>query len=539
MTIPSTQRAVQLVGPNELKLNDNKDVFKPEAYQVLAKVEVVGLCFSDLKLLKQYDGHVRKSDILTGVDTTILTSIPSYAPNDTPTVPGHETVVRIVEVGDQVQGIAVGDRYLVQTDYRWLKTAQSNAAFGYNFEGALQEYVLMDQRVITDPDGESMLIPAAGDLPASSVALVEPWACVEDSYIVRERQVLKEGGQCLVVTSGLVTEEDLASFFQNQPKPANVTLFDGDAASLQDESFDDVLFFGCNADLLEALFYKVAKNGLVVLIQCGETFDREVVSPVGRFHYGGVRLAATTTADPINAMSSIPVTGELREGDRIDVVGAGGPMGTMHVIRNVCQGVAGVSVFGGDMSDERLEMLDKLTQPLAKKNNVSFSTYNAKTSPPEGSFDYLALMVPAPALVADAVQRAAPKGVINIFAGIPATVYHPLDLNAFATKQLYFIGTSGSVIEDMKIVLGKVTARTLDTNLSVAAISGLDGAVEGIRAVENQLMPGKIIVYPSCKGLGLTPLDKLGEVHPDVAALLDDGTWTKAAEEKLVSLYEG
>ena len=61
------------------------------------------------------------------------------------------------------------------------------------------------------------------------------------------------------------------------------------------------------------------------------------------------------------------------------------------------------------MSDERLEMLDKLTQPLAEKNNVSFSTYNAKTSPPEGLFDYLALMVPAPALVADAVKRASAK----------------------------------------------------------------------------------------------------------------------------------
>ena len=195
MTIPSTQRAVQLVGPNELQLNDNKDVFKPEAHQVLAKVEVVGLCFSDLKLLKQYDGHVRKSDILTGVDTSILNAIPSYAPNAKPTVPGHETVVRIVEVGDQVQGINVGDRFLVQTDYRWLKTAQSNAAFGYNFEGALQEYVLMDQRVITDPDGESMLIPAANELPASSVALVEPWACVEDSYVVCERQTIKKGGQ--------------------------------------------------------------------------------------------------------------------------------------------------------------------------------------------------------------------------------------------------------------------------------------------------------------------------------------------------------
>jgi threonine dehydrogenase-like Zn-dependent dehydrogenase len=533
MTLPTTQRAVQLVAPNELQLNDNKDVFKPGPHQVLGKVEVVGLCFSDLKLLKQYDGHVRKSDVLTGLDTSILSTIPSYAPNQNPTVPGHETVVRIVEAGDQVQGINVGDRFLVQTDYRWLKTEQSNAAFGYNFEGALQEYVLMDQRVITDPEGESMLIPAADDLPASSVALVEPWACVEDSYVVEERQTLKEGGRLLVVNGG----DNVDAFLASQPKASEVITFGGDVDAIEDESIDDILFFGADADLLEKLFPKAAKNGLVIVVQGGEKFSREVTSPVGRFHYGGVRLVGTASSEPGEAMAAIPATGEIREGDRIDVVGAGGPMGTMHVIRDVCQGVKNVSVYGGDMSDERLAMLDKLTQPLAEKNGVSFSTYNAKTNPPEGAFDYLALMVPVPALVADAIARAEQKAIINIFAGIPATVYHPLDLDTYVERQLYFIGTSGSVIEDMKIVLNKVTARTLDTNLSVAAVSGLDGAVEGIRAVENQLMPGKIIVYPSCKGLGLTPLDKLGEVHPEVAALLDDGTWTKAAEEKLLELY--
>ena len=88
--------------------------------------------------------------------------MPHYVPGDKPTVPGHETVVRIVKVGAKVTRHKVGERYLVQTDYRWLPTANSNSAFGYNFEGALQEYVLLDERVITAPDGESMLIPVAG-----------------------------------------------------------------------------------------------------------------------------------------------------------------------------------------------------------------------------------------------------------------------------------------------------------------------------------------------------------------------------------------
>ncbi|RPJ25108.1 MAG: alcohol dehydrogenase, partial [Planctomycetaceae bacterium] len=144
--IPDKQYAVQLVGPDQLTLNKAKEVFRPGPHQILAKVEVVGLCFSDLKLLKQFTGHVRKGPVVEGVDLDILKDIPSYVPDAAPTVPGHETVVRIVAVGPDVERHKPGERYLVQTDYRWLRTATSNAAFGYNFEGALQEYVLMDER---------------------------------------------------------------------------------------------------------------------------------------------------------------------------------------------------------------------------------------------------------------------------------------------------------------------------------------------------------------------------------------------------------
>jgi hypothetical protein len=86
----------------------------------------------------------------------------------------------------------------------------------------------------------------------------------------------------------------------------------------------------------------------------------------------------------------------------------------------------------------------------------------------------------------------------------------------------------------MKRMLEKVESGRLDTNVSVAAVSGLDGAVEGIRAVENRLIAGKILVYPVCKGLGLTRLEELGEKLPDVAARLKDGLWTREAERALL-----
>jgi threonine dehydrogenase-like Zn-dependent dehydrogenase len=142
-------------------------------------------------------------------------------------------------------------------------------------------------------------------------------------------------------------------------------------------------------------------------------------------------------------------------------------------------------------------------------------------------------MAPVPALVAQAVQDAAPGAIINIFAGIPADKTAPLDLDACIEKRLYFVGTSGSVLDDMLRVLDKVVSRRLDTNLSVAAVSGLDGAIDGIRAVERNLMPGKILVYPSCRGLKLTPLTELANSLP-----LSSGQWNKQSEEALLKKFQ-
>ena len=124
-------------------------------------------------------------------------------------------------------------------------------------------------------------------------------------------------------------------------------------------------------------------------------------------------------------------------------------------------------------------------------------------------------MAPVPALVVASGRVGGHRGRSSTFSpAFPANVTAELDLDAYIAKQLYFIGTSGSTLDDMKLVLRKVVARQLDTNLSVAAVSGLDGAIDGIRAVEKNLMPGKILVYPSCHGLKLTPLTELGGKLP-------------------------
>jgi len=551
--LPKTQYAVQLVGADELVLNKSKKVFPPGRHQILCRVEAVGLCFSDLKLLKQFSSHVRKSKIVSGIDLEVLKEIPSYVPGEAPTVPGHETVVRIEAVGPAVENFKPGERFLVQTDYRWIRTSTSNAAFGYNFEGALAEYVLMDERVITTPQGDSMLLPVGEELSGSAVALVEPWACVEDAYVSGERTSLKTDGRMLIVTDTEVTEDTFKNLFSQYGKPGQITWLSGEpipveleaaadkAASisaLADAGYDDIIYFGSDAKVVEALFAKVALNGILNIVLCGDKFGRDVVTTVGRVHYGGIRIVGTMGSDPAESMEIIPETDEIRPGDRINIVGAGGPMGMMHVIRNICQDVEGVSVFACDVDDNRLATLTKIAGPIAEKNGVAYKAYNPLKDNITEAFDYTALMAPIPALVAASVHSAAERGLINIFAGIPATVTGEIDLDTYIEKRLYFIGTSGSTLEDMKRMLEKAESGRLDTNVSVAAVCGLAGATDGIRSVENRSIAGKIVVYPACKDLPLVTLEKMNEKMPQVAGYLNNGLWTRQAEQKLLEMYQ-
>ena len=388
----------------------------------------------------------------------------------------------------------------------------------------------MDERVIISPEGESMLIPVPEDLSASALALVEPWACVENSYVERQRQTLKDGGRLLVVGETQVNRSRVEKL---PGRPQATTSVAADKIDgLDAAAYDDVIYFGSNPATVEKLFSKIAVGGLFNIVQDGGKFGRAVISQVGRVHYGGIRITGTTGSEPVQAMAAIPDTAEIRPGDKINIIGAAGPMGTMHVIRDLCHGVPGVAVFAGDLSDERLAVLRDLAEPLARKNKLTITTYNPSKDKRADKFDYIVLMAPVPALAAQAVLAAAPRGIINIFAGIPADKTAELDLDAYIEKQLYFIGTSGSVLEDMKQVLAKVVSRQLDTNLSVAAVSGLDGAIEGIRAVEKNLMSGKIIVYPSCSGLPLTALADLGSRIP-----LDGGHWSRQSEEALLKQF--
>jgi len=518
---PATERAVQLVGPDDLVLNERKPVRAPAEHQLLGRVEAVGICFSDVKLVKQFDRHVRKAEITGGLPRSVLREMPNYVPGPAATVPGHEAVIRVVAAGPGMTRHAVGQRLLVQTDYRWLPTPSSNAAFGYDFEGALQEYVLLDERVFVSPEGESLLLPADDSLSASEIALCEPWACVERAYSEPQRRALADGGRLLVVGDGPLGSDPIRGL-PGSPAEA-VFSAAGELSALSPGAFDDIVYFGSNPETVERLFPLLSTGGLLNLVLCGGAFGRAVRVQVGRIHYGGIRVIGALGHDPAEALEAIPATPAIWPGSTIEIVGAGGPMGTMHVIRALSCGLPGVKVLASDPAAGRLAALRDRAEPLARKAGVHFVAYDPSEGRPQGQRDYIVLAAPIPGLVAQAVADAAPRAIVNVFAGIAAEQTAEIDLDAYVTRRCYFVGTSGSELDDMRAVLARVEAGGLDTNVSVAAVAGLDGAIEGIRAVEHNAVAGKIVVYPSCEGLGLTPI-----------AELSGARWTREAEQALL-----
>jgi threonine dehydrogenase-like Zn-dependent dehydrogenase len=556
--IPATEHAIQIVDAGRTIHNRTKPVPKPGPYQILVEMEAVGICFSDTKLLHAFTSHPRKSEVLSGLPPEVLAEIPSYAPGTLPTVPGHEPVGHIVAVGDKVRRHKLGERCLIQTDYRHLPTKAANAAFGYNFEGGLQEYVLLDERMIIEPGtDERFLIPVGEEPSASAVALVEPWACVEASYVYRERQEPLSGGRLLVVADAGHAVEGIGTLLE-RARPAHMTALLADAtqrkavetagfpvaiatdiADLPSQGFDDIVYFGAGPASVERLQDCLAFRGLINVVTGGARIGRPVAVDIGRVHYDLTRWTGTTGSSATAAYAGIPADGEVRDGDRMGVIGAAGPMGLMHVVRAASGGWKNLSIAGIDIDDSRLAHLERAARPIASSRGVKLTVANSRTAEMAPGFSYIALMVPAPALVGQAVTLAGPGCRINIFAGFATGTRAEVDLDRYLEQRCYFLGTSGSGIPDMKAVLRKVEGGELDTNISLDAVCGFEGVADALAAVEGRTASGKIMVYPSLPDLGLVRLSELGERFPSVAAKLDDGRWTKAAEQELLHVAAG
>jgi threonine dehydrogenase-like Zn-dependent dehydrogenase len=524
--------------------------------QLLIRHDACGLCFSDVKLLAQGQSHPR---ILKDMQTD-------------PVIMGHEVSMTVIGVGEHLKGqYKPGDRLTLETD---IFVKGVGLAYGYMLQGGLSQYSVLDDCVLHNDHG-SALMPVTPDKGYAEIALTEPWACVVAAYRLEYRTGIKPGGTLWVIGAGDERSFSFSSGFDASSHPAHLLLsnvpaglagwlkgraadYGVDVTEVPDisapvgvalrtpegvEFADDIVLLGNDPDVVEKVSPHLGMYGIMA-IMATEPMPRRTKIDVGRIHYHRWLYVGTSTGTDISrAYRDVPVRSNLKPGGKVWFVGAGGPIGRMHVQRAIEFAGRPATIVCTDVSDMRLEDLCTSYSAQAKANGIELVCLNPLKKEEfaagmqrfaEG-FDDIVILAPIPAVIADAATHLAPYGVMNVFAGVVRGTETMLDLSAVYLKNVRIIGHSGSVMTDMRLTLDKVLSSELLTNRSVAAVGSLSAAYAGLQALKDATYPGKVVIYPNIKELPLTSLPELKEKLPSVYAKLANGReWTNAAEAEFL-----
>lgn len=181
--IPQKQQALCLrqAGPENLRLEE-VPVPAPTDDEVLVRIDAVGVCASDAKLVAQGNSHARTK----GMDLAVQ-----------PIIPGHEVSLTVLRPGkNRADRFKPGQRYAVQANIVY---QGQEMCYGYRLPGAMQQYQCIGSPVIDT----GSLLPIDPRLGYAQAALTEPWACVYYSYYRHrpQRQILT-GGTAWYVGAG-------------------------------------------------------------------------------------------------------------------------------------------------------------------------------------------------------------------------------------------------------------------------------------------------------------------------------------------------
>jgi D-arabinose 1-dehydrogenase-like Zn-dependent alcohol dehydrogenase len=531
---------------------------EPGPDELLVRHDACGLCFSDIKVIKQGQQHTR---IFKAMETD-------------PVVLGHEVSMTVVKVGENLQDqYQVGQRFIIQAD---IYKDGVNYAYGYMIQGGLSEYAVIDQRILNGDDG-NYLIPVQPDTGYAESALTEPWACVIAAYELSYRTGLKPGGTTWIIgTSSAQDEYQIGSGFDATSHPDRVILTavpEGFAAWVEDraaelgitfitaddlspdtygqicelapDAVDDIVVLGGDPDVVEAASPLLAMHGILCII-ARESLGRKVDVDVGRIHYHRWTYVGSTGTDIAKAYSLHPARSSLRRKGKALFVGAGGPMGRMHVQRAIQLANGPSLVVSTDISDPRLEDMKETFGPEAEANGVELVTLNpmnkeayaagmARFADP--GFDDIVVLAPVPAVISEASTYLAPGGVMNVFAGVLRGTMAQIDLSRVYLDDIRIIGHTASSIDDLKLMLYQAETDILAPNRSVAAIGSLEAAHDGLQALQDAVYPGKVVIFPNIKPMPVTALPNLEEKMPTVYAKLREGReWTVEAENEFLRL---
>ncbi|MBN1875280.1 MAG: alcohol dehydrogenase catalytic domain-containing protein [Anaerolineae bacterium] len=535
--------------------------------ELLVRHDACGHCFSDIKVIRAGQDHPR-----------IYRNM-----KQDPVVLGHEVSVTVVGVGDTLRDqYQVGDRFIVQAD---IFVNGVSSAYGYEIQGGLSEYAIIDQRVLNGDHG-NYLIPITKDSTGyAEAALTEPWACVIAAYQLHYRTAPRPGGTMWIIGTGRAKDaytfssgfdelahpsklmlthvpERFATWLQERaailgieiehirelPDPATIEIDDTPVSPAEDTGgrgtgVDDIIILGADPDIIEQASPNLAGYGVMIIMD-DVPAARKVNLDLGRIHYNRWLYAGGTGLDIAKAYSDVPARSTLKPGGKAWFVGAGGPMGRMHVQRAIQASDGPATIVCTDISDERLDDLCISFGMEAHHKGINFVCLNPMNKESyaekievlkETGFDDIIVLAPVSSVIADAATYLGFEGVMNIFAGVPRGKFADIDIGDVYLKGARIIGHSASTIDNMRFMLAQAEQGQLSPNRSVAAIGSLEAAYDGLQAVADTRYPGKIVIYPHIKPLPLTSLSELESVLPSVYNMLKDGReWTTEAEAELL-----
>ncbi len=551
--IPPTYRRWHLYGAGLENLKPAEvPTPEPGPDELLVRHDACGLCFSDIKVIRLGEEHPR-----------IYRNM-----KEDPVVLGHEVAMTVMKVGENLKDqYKPGQRFTVQPD---IYIDGVGYAYGYEIQGGLSQYNIIDQRVLNNDDG-NYLIPVRPSTGYAEAGLTEPWACVTAAYELRYRTGLKPGGVTWIIGSKANPEHNytLSAGFDEASHPDKLLLTDvpdyladalraraaaiggievvdvPDVEKPPVEVVDDIVLLGANAGLIEKVSPWLNHFGVVAIL-ADEPLDRPVNVDVGRVHYNRWLYVGARGSEIADAYANTPVRSSLKRNGKAWFVGAGGPIGRMHVQRAIQKANGPKTIVCTDVSAHRLQDLDETFGDEARAKGIDFiclnpmegEAYEAGMAPvKETGFDDIIVLAPIPPVIADAANWLAPEGVMNIFAGVARGTTAPLDLSNLYMKDVRFIGHSASSFDDLKLMLHETESGELSPNRSVAAIGSLGAAKDGLQAVQDQVYPGKVVIYINIKEFPLTAVPDLKDVLPSVYAKLKDGReWTNEAEAEFLRI---
>ncbi len=531
---------------------------KPNADQMLVRIDSVGLCFSDVKIIRMGGSHPKLYNRDLSQEPTRL---------------GHEASLTVIEVGEHLKDqYHPGQRLAVQPD---IYQDGKSTAYGYTIPGGLIQYHLIGPEML-DTDEGPCLLPVSDSMGYAEASLLEPWGCVLAAYTQRRRLEPKNGGIMWIL--GRAGDKREYLFSSGLDAPATIVMTDVPASveklaektsakkivcngigpdgyqALVDEltdgiGFDDIVMLDPrSAATVGAVAKHIARRGTLNLV--GQTaLDGLVDTDVGRLHYDYTAYIGGQGPDIAAAYGEARNRCDLRSKGTTVFVGAGGPMGMMHVQRAIQQPDGPRKIIATEVSDDRLKTLQDRLAPLAKSNGCELLTFNPQSQSQslhdfvmeatgnQGADDVV-VSVPVADVMTEAATVMNTDGMLVFFAGVPNGTLAPLNMSTVYLNNTQYTGTSGLTMNDQQQVVDLADTGDLSPGASVGAIGGMRAAKEGIRAMIEGRYAGKIIIFPQIYDLPLMGLNEMKEKLPDIAEKLDTGDmWTAEAEAALFEKY--